>query len=333
MKAKRALRVIGRVAVSGALAFLALTAFCLLYYNVPSHTENADGSTDFKWEPGVFYSRGTEGFASGRTNNEGFVNTFDYNDDTHIDVLIMGSSQMEGFNVSENETTAARLDEMLGGGTAYNIGISSHTFSMCCGNLEAALEKYRPSYVVIETGTCVFSERSLQAVIDGAVKDLDSKAGGLLGLLQRNQYLRLLYSQFTNYRDKAANAPVDADEMPKGSIINDAGLLSLLLKKISDTARAHGSTLVILYHPGTALAQDGSLELTGSEDAASQFAELCPEYGIIFLDMSERFISEYERGYILPYGFANTPVGSGHLNKYGHEMIAEELYKIVSEAS
>ena len=26
----------------------------------------------------------------------------------------------------------------------------------------------------------------------------------------------------------------------------------------------------------------------------------------------------------------NSTVGSGHLNKYGHEMIADELYKIIS---
>ena len=43
--------------------------------------------------------------------------------------------------------------------------------------------------------------------------------------------------------------------------------------------------------------------------------------------MSDRFLKEFNEGYILPYGFVNSTVGSGHLNRYGHAMIADEIYK------
>ena len=43
-------------------------------------------------------------------------------------------------------------------------------------------------------------------------------------------------------------------------------------------------------------------------------------------------VEEYENEAVLPYGFTNTSIGSGHLNKNGHAMIAESLYEIIKEA-
>ena len=47
----------------------------------------------------------------------------------------------------------------------------------------------------------------------------------------------------------------------------------------------------------------------------------------IFIDTDNDFIELYKTKHILPYGFINTKVGSGHLNKYGHEVIAKRLAK------
>lgn len=58
----------------GVIALLALNAFAMLYYNVPVHYTNPDGATEYKWETSTFYSKGTEGFAWGVTNNDGFNN-------------------------------------------------------------------------------------------------------------------------------------------------------------------------------------------------------------------------------------------------------------------
>jgi len=45
--------------------------------------------------------------------------------------------------------------------------------------------------------------------------------------------------------------------------------------------------------------------------------------------MSQRFLSEYEKNYTLPAGFFNTSVAKGHMNKDGHRMFAEEIYKLM----
>ena len=93
MKYEKALKTAGRIFASGVLAILFLTLFSFFYYNIPVSVEMSDESTDWKWEANFFYSRGTEGFAWGKTNNDGYLNAFDYSEETPLDVLIMGSSQ------------------------------------------------------------------------------------------------------------------------------------------------------------------------------------------------------------------------------------------------
>ena len=36
--------------VSGILACVILTLFCVFYYNLPVHSSTADGATDYSWE-------------------------------------------------------------------------------------------------------------------------------------------------------------------------------------------------------------------------------------------------------------------------------------------
>ena len=77
------------------------------------------------------------------------------------------------------------------------------------------------------------------------------------------------------------------------------------------------------------LDDNGKLILKVDEKEKEKFSKLCEKNGIYLLDLSDRFKEEYEKNYILPYGFSNTSVGTGHFNKYGHEMVADELYKLI----
>ena len=193
---KKFIKWFAKVVISGILAFAILTGFCYFYYNVPVHSKTQDGATDYSWEKNKFYSRGTEGFAMGKTNNEGYVNAFDYEDSTQVDVLIMGSSHMEGYNVPMSKSTAGYLNEMMSDGVVYNIGVSQHTILNCADNLEAAVEKYKPSeYVVIEALELYYSDEKIQSVLDSSMEELESHSGGIIGLLQKNQFFRLMYSQ------------------------------------------------------------------------------------------------------------------------------------------
>lgn len=327
-------KALGKTVVAGIIAFVILTLFCFVYFNVPVHSANRDGSTDYKWEANAFYSRATEGFAWGKTNNEGFSNLFDYDGDRKIDVLIMGSSHMEAFQVGMEQSAASRLNALLEQETVYNIGVSGHDFLTCAGNLSAALKTYQPTkYVVIETGSVSFSEEALALAISGETPEIPSNEGGIIDLLQKNPYLRLLYHQMQNHANLQAEDIEEAED-PKAFAESDSAaneeLLADLLHSMSVSAEEYGARLIIVYHPGISIASDGALDLLIDQNAIARFERLCDADGILFLDMGARFKVEYESSYILPYGFSNTPVGSGHLNQYGHAMMAEELYALIS---
>lgn len=334
MKFKRIIYGICKVLSAGLVAGIILTAFCFLYYNVPVHVKCEDKTTDYVWEKNKFYSRGTEGFAMGKTNNEGYMNRYDYNKSNNIEVLIIGSSHMEAYQVAKNESTASRLDDMLGGKKVYNIGTSAHDMMVCITNYNDALKKYKPSkYVVIETDSIRFNKTRIKNIIDGNYKELESYNGGIVGLLQRNPYLRLLYKQLkgTNNEgeDVVNNTPSEMDMI--GMTEEEKVLWDKIIERISKESNKYGVKTIIMYHPTIQLKEDGSLLVNKDYSYTESYNDICKKYGIELLDMTNRFIVEYDNNKVLPYGFINSSVGVGHLNKYGHAMVAEELYDLISK--
>ena len=330
-----------RVCISGLIAFCLLTLFCVLYYNVPVHYSTIDGATDYSWECNQFYSRATEGFAFGKTNNEGYLNTFDYSENTDIDILVMGSSHMEAYQVAMDESTAAILGSLFPDRTVYNIGISGHTLLDCADNLNAAVAKYKPSqYVLIETTNLSLNDQQLLSAINETVRDIPSRSGGLLGLLQKNQFLRLLYSQLKEFMKNSdqpktsgssEHDPAEINEAPQKASYGNEALYTELLAKLQNTVSGSGAQLIIVYHPHLRINEDGSASALSDRDTAAFFADICRKTQVLFLDMSDIFLSRYEEDHVLPYGFSNTSVGSGHLNRNGHAMIADAVYDLIKE--
>lgn len=326
---------IGKIVVSGVIAFTILTLFCHFYYNIPIPNTNKDGSTDKKWEPNTFYSTATEGFGWGTTNNDGFINTFDYDENMKIDILIMGSSHMQAFEVDMRQSAASRLNALLENETVYNIGISAHVFLICANNLSAALKKYQPAeYVVIETHDISFPDEDIALAISEETPELPAIQiqGKIAGLLRKNPYLRLIKYQMDLYLLARGVENVEAPEnFAESHAANNENLMADLLHKMSALTEEYGTRLIIVYHPSINIAVDGAIDFEDDPNTIAQFKRLCDDNGILFLDMSNRFKEEYESKYIVPHGFSNSPVGKGHLNKYGHAMMADELYSLISE--
>ena len=320
-----------KACISGVIAFAILTGVCMLYYNKPLDCESVDGATDYSWEKNKFYSIGTEGFAWGKTNNEGYLNPEDYTESTQVDILIMGSSHMEAYQVTQDQSAAGVLRTLMPEKNIYNIGISGHTFLICADNLFEAVNKYEPTeYVVMETYSIGYTDIQLQEAINENVTDLISVDRGFIKIFQKNPFLRLIYSQLKSFSDNAVND----SESPAFAEIEIASNESYcaLLAKLNAIVSDKGAQLIIVYHPFLSLNKDGTASLDSDNELSKFFEECCEKNGIIFLDMSEPFLEGYENEFVLPYGFTNTSVGSGHLNKNGHAMIAKSLYEIMKEA-
>ena len=318
---------------AGLAALLLLNIWCYFYYNVPVHYTNETGATEYKWESHKFYRKGTEGFAFGRTNNDGFTNLSDYEPGQEIEILLMGSSHMEGMNVPQEDNTANLLNRLFEGEKyTYNIGTSGHTLIYCLSNLAAALDTYEPGeYVVIETRDLVFSQQELEALVAGTVEPIPSRTGGLVELLQKLPYLRLMYTKYLSGDE-------EGEEVPETGGAGDAEnrerleqLLCSALETAGEQCRERGVQLILVYDPTVYADDEGRGYTQTAEEDMQMVTDCCEKAGVVFVDLTESYLRGYEQQHKLPYGFYNTSPGMGHMNSWGHELFARAVFQTINE--
>jgi hypothetical protein len=309
--------------LAGITAFLVLNVFCLVYYNMPGHISVETGATDYVYPKFSRYSQLVEGFGYGKLNNEGYNNTDDYKAQK-IDILLMGSSHIEGLNVAQRETTTSALNALLKSRYTYNIGFSTHDFLRNLNNLRDAVSYYKPQgYVVLEIQNIVFSVQEIESVIYSRMDRLPSFDHGILSYLQRMPYLRLGYRQikflsglhvvdmFNFFKRDNSKAEDDSN------IINwdqMAILLDSLMARTRKICIDNDINFIIVYHPHLTIQKDGSVSTDYFNEYLAELRSACHNNGIYFIDMTDVFIEEYNNNHILPHGFSNTAVCSGHLN-------------------
>lgn len=327
---------LGKVIGAGVTALALLSLFCAWYYNPPVHTEAANGATGYTRQADVFWARATEGFASGHTDENGYNNSYPAEDTEEIHILMMGSSQTEGLYVSDDECASYLLNRYFeedgSGRYVYNIGMSAHEIFRNVSNLDTALSVYEPTeYVAIETGSLSYQPEEVWQALSHDMPALTVGSGHmLLDLLQGNPYLKLVYQQYSNYKNRENE---DTGVGRGYDVFSDETLEAdrQLLGYIAATARAHQCEPILYYIPQMQLEDDGELAFAATEDTREQYDRLCREQGILFVDMTDRMEELYEQEHILASGFANTQVGYGHLNREGHRILADAIYEAILE--
>ncbi len=330
------------------VAFGILTGFCSFYYNLPIHFTNSSKATDYYWEKQSYSIRCTEGFVKVKTDNNGFVNTYTPKSE-NVDVLIMGSSHTEGFNVSEKENYTYLLNEKFSKGENdlyfYNIGTSGHTLSRCLRNLENAVGEYNPQkYIVIETVDATISLKEMENIQNGTLDYLPSHDSGLVYYLQKSNLFRLLYAQFSNVLENEKLPSFDFKTPEKdlkttintpddNALIEYEQCLDAVLKKSNEIAKNNNCKLVIAYIPQLEIDYNGNIVERKIPQEQKIFERVCKKYNVGFVDMYESFEDYYDENKALLQGFSNTGIGVGHINKHGHAVIADELHAYIAEGN
>ena len=322
---------IGKALLAGVIALAGLCLFCALYYNVPVHYTNESGATEYKWEAKRFYSKGTEGFAWGRTNNDGFNNLRDYAPGDRIDILLMGSSHMEGFNVAQDENAAAVLNTLFAGEKyTYNIGTAGHTLPYCVKHLDRALSHYAPGqYVILETATLDYAPEAMASAVDGTLADIPSHTGGLIAMLQKLPFLRLFYTKYV--KGGEAFGDVGGGNVSAVSEEDYFCAAQALLEMIGRESAEHGVTAVLVYDPAVHPLKDGGLCADGTSERRELFARLCEENGVLFVDLTARVLAGTAEAGHFPFGFSNTEPDNAHINRFGQRLFAEGVYAAIVE--
>lgn len=317
-----------KIVIASVLSGLILSGYVYLFDFSGIHIHNKTRATDYSWQANQWKSVTMEGFAWNRFDESGFNNSAVMSE---IDNLIMGSSHMEAVNVQGDENVCALLNNMSCGST-YNIGMSGHTIYSCVQNICDAVEYYQPqNYLIVETGTVDLDETSMSQVLEECYPRIPSYDSGILFIIQKKVPLfKTLYKAVDSWRTSSTlDDSVEISDEKYENKKNYKQTLNRFIEKAMKPVKEKGVQLIIVYHPTVEIDCDGNIKDITNADAIISFKEACEKNNVIFLDMTNDFEKLYYDEHILTHGFINSAVGVGHLNKYGHKLIAERLAEIM----
>lgn len=330
-------KVIRKTVLAGIIAVAILSGIMCFYDLMPVHHDNPKKNTDYVWEANAPWVKLTEGVSFGRFDADGYNNPNVIEDP---DILVLGSSHMEGTNVFFDQTVCGRLSKELDNRySVYNLGISGLNLFTVCQYLPNNLKMHKkiPKIAIIETSTVSVTETNVNRMLNSELDHAASQAIGIIGILQKVPFIRNLYHQkewglldlFMNKKNKA----IQADDSEKTEQIADEKIddaaYDKLFQYLSEQEKEYGTQIIIFYHPTEILDDElGVVFKSGAKLKA--FAEYAQKYDIDFIDMTEPFMEMYQKEHLVPHGFVTGKVGTGHLNANGHRVIAEELVKTIN---
>ena len=310
--------------------FFVVNALCFGYERQPGWLDTPEGPAASVWRPGAVIVHGTEGYGISKVDENGFLNS----DGTLAEryVLMMGASHTQGKEVSSGQMYSTLVNDYFSGGsgflTAYSIASDGHFLPSQIRHFRAAVEAFpNAGAITIEIGSTDDSPQELhdarkQPVYDpgnGDFNNLSPVSRLKLAAKEGLPLLTLLKKNFQTLRAQAA----EETEGPYDYETELDAALSLIRSQFD-------GPLAFAYHPTTEIQPDGSLKLVYSGNWEI-FCQVCEKNGIDVIDTGPRFTRLYETEQKLPYGFANTTPGSGHLNAAGHRILAEEIISYLEE--
>ena len=327
----RIIKLSGKIAAAGVTAIAAVSLLLCAYKITPVHLENTAGNTDYVWPSKSVWVDATEGISFGQYDEKGF------NNKTVIenpDIIVVGSSHMEAANVMQDENAAYLLGQKLDGKySVYNMGISGHNFAKICQYLPANMEIFEkvPKVTVMETDSVQITPKNVEEVIKHSVEYTPSHSSGILETVQKIPFFRLMYRQIDSGLLDLFMPSHTAENTNNASENIDYTAYENIFSYLENIEATYGTQIVIFYHPFETLQSDGGIDYGEDSPYLKAFTEQAEKHNITFADMTSSFENMYYTKHHVAHGFATGKLGIGHLNKYGHAEIAEELYKAILE--
>ena len=315
---------------------------CFAVYDPCQELSREHGATTGYLLPGSSGVYGLEGYCRADIDDLGYVNRdLERSDEYYV---VAGASHTEGLFIPEDMRYSDILNDTLyddGKLHVINIGRSGNYFSVVLQHLDGILGEFPDAKgIIIETDSLAYDTKALydsmtQAGYDpnetaaSMVSSLSAKSRMVIRAKEALPLLRLIHKQYYTFLESRADQEPSDILDPEFWQSEYEGDFETALDDLMKFIRSKtDKPVIILYHPAVSLEKDGSMKIL-TNNAEPYYKKVCADNDIIFVDMSDRFLAEYEKKHIIPYGFANTTPGSGHINRAAHKMIAEELAKVI----
>lgn len=343
---------IGMKAVAAMLvAFLLVNGICFYYYSMPGWLYRSGNATRVIDNPYSTLRQHMEGGGALHVDGAGYLNP-DLPLKESGYVLALGASHTAGKEMKEEERYTSLLNEMLGDGdslTVYNMGTDGHYYPRLVNGFHAAIQEFpHSSAVILEIGTTSYWRSELKSCLNqrefderqlGAALVADQSPAQRLRFLLKEKlpFLTLLKNkQFVGWGLDFSTAfglrQAAAPAAEKSSDITDMEEYFEAINKTMRLMRGqYDGKIIIIYHPEATLEEDGSISFADEAETTAAFQRASEENNISFVNVQDAFQKAYDEKREVPYGFENTAFGEGHLNRYGHRILAQALYPLLKE--
>ncbi len=319
------------------VACVIMNFLCFFYYN-PLHGSDLNA---YRLEPDTIGVNMVEGFGILYADKNGFSNKSDPLIEEDY-ILVMGSSYSKADQIPVDLRYSGLLNKYLGYKEelgVYNLAYNGGKFDDIVKNFKELIEEFPDSKAVvievtdsqlhfdedsyadamnqIEMEDSIVGEQLKEHNAIGKIKLAVKKYCPLL-LLYVNQYTQWQNSMKTGLSCKPAEIKDTTEDNKNDEFLWYSNMLNLLSEQ-------YDKEIIVVYHNGFNFDKDNKMN-TDLSQTGRKFIKACDENGIKVLNMTELFSKHFDEYREIPYGFWNTSLGTGHLNKVGHQLIAEELY-------
>ncbi|MCR5421185.1 MAG: hypothetical protein K6E98_09270 [Lachnospiraceae bacterium] len=314
-----------------AAAFILVNVTLIPYYHYTPGIPLEVNATNEIYYPESRFITAAEGWSTGRFDINGYLNDEEsYNRDEYV--LVMGSSHTMGKEVPNGYNFCEILDKQYDI-PVYNIAMDGHFLNDNISGFSAALSQFDKAHkVVIEVsqdGLKVLTADMLKQALHQKEYDVNRTGPNIVAGMSTVDRLKAELQTWFPYRiliKQKINALRASDKGEEE--FSKEEFYDSLSEALGFIRSKYDKPIIILYHPNLEIDKNG--EAYVSPNYKKQILEkACVENNILFEDMTDLFIEEYNSENKLPHGFMNTAPGSGHLNKTGHKLIAQKLNSVL----
>ncbi|MBQ4530072.1 MAG: hypothetical protein IJA36_05620 [Lachnospiraceae bacterium] len=322
-----------------AMAIVSVVGF--FYYRPVGWLERDKNATSAVWEPNTVVVNFLEGGGITRVDSHGYTNPWGKELDDEL-VLCIGASYVQSKEVMENKKYTSLLNEMLTSEDklkVYNLSRDAYLYPEIVAGFSAAIQEFPQTKVaVIDISNTDYSLEELKKALIQREYSPEQTGDKLYAELPAIEKIKIkvkdyfpITSILKHQMSQMQGEGVDVTGATKRTQeVSEAQYGEALDATMKQMREAFSGEIIILYHPSVLLNEDGSMSLNQPK-YRDVFEEMCQQNGIVFADMGDDFLQAYEERKEVPYGFQNVTIGEGHLNKYGHKMIAKRLYDLIEK--
>lgn len=314
------------------VAAFAMNILLAFYSRAAGWIDRTEGSTMAIYHPNSSMLHGSEGRGHHKTDARGYVNDTSKLADNYV--LAVGASYTQGKEVEDGERYTDLLNSWLGytdEAYVYNVSQDAYYFPKIAQGFSALVQEFpNADKIIIEINRTDFSDTELKSALEQRKFNEMQTGEKIMSTLSWKKKLNILVKEYSPLFFNANNQFKSIKELSvpkdaaKGGTVDLDSYTESLNDVFSLMTTIYDGEIIILFHPGVSIQEDGSLKIVDKE-TNDIFRNVCADYDVKFVDMSDKFMQTYEENHELPYGFSNTSIGSGHFSVAGHRMIAEEL--------